>query len=126
MFVLIAQSCLILCNLMDCSPQGSSVHGISQARILEWFAISFSQGTTSPKDRTWVSHLQGDSLLSVSREATYVSALQADSLLSEPRGKPCIYAIHIYTVLWVDNALFYHLKMIKDLKKQNASSVILN
>ena len=39
---LVTQSCLILCNPMDCSLPGSSVHGISQARILEWVAISFS------------------------------------------------------------------------------------
>ena len=40
--VLVTQSCLILCNPMDCSPPGSSIHGIFQARILEWVAISFS------------------------------------------------------------------------------------
>ena len=39
--VLVAQSCLILCHHMDCSPPGSSVHGILQARILEWVAIPF-------------------------------------------------------------------------------------
>ena len=36
-----AQSCLTLCDPMDCSPPGSSVHGISQVRILEWAAVSF-------------------------------------------------------------------------------------
>ena len=41
--VLVARSCLTLCNPMDCSPLGSSVHGIFQAKILEWFAISFSR-----------------------------------------------------------------------------------
>ena len=40
-----AQSCLTLWDLMDCSPPGSSVHGISQARILEWVAVSFSRGS---------------------------------------------------------------------------------
>ena len=40
----VAQSCLILCDPMNCSPPGSSVHGISQARILKWVAISFSRG----------------------------------------------------------------------------------
>ena len=40
---------------MDCSRPGSSVHGIFQARILEWVAISFSRGTSQPRDRTWVS-----------------------------------------------------------------------
>ena len=42
------QSCPILCNPMDCSPQDSSVHGISQARILEWVAISFSRDLPDP------------------------------------------------------------------------------
>ena len=41
-----AQSCPTLCNLMDCSPPGSSVRGILQARILEWDAISFSRGSS--------------------------------------------------------------------------------
>ena len=40
----VAQSCPTLCDLMDCSPPGSSVHGISHARILEWVAIPFSRG----------------------------------------------------------------------------------
>ena len=43
---LVAQSCLTLCDPMDCSPPGSSVHGILQARILEWAAISFSRGSS--------------------------------------------------------------------------------
>ena len=44
--VLITQSCLTLCNPLDCILQGSSVHGIFQARILEWVAISFSRGSS--------------------------------------------------------------------------------
>ena len=50
-----AQSCLTLCNPMDYSPSDSSVHGILQARILEWVAISLSQGSSQPRDRTCVS-----------------------------------------------------------------------
>ena len=46
MVCLCAQSCLILCDPVDCSPPGSSVHGISQARILEWVAISSSRGSS--------------------------------------------------------------------------------
>ena len=46
------QSCPTLCDPMDCSPPGSSVHGISQARILEWVAISFSTGSSWPRDGT--------------------------------------------------------------------------
>ena len=60
--VLVTQSCLTLCDPTDCNPPGSSVHGIFQARILEWVAISFSRGSSWPRDRTWVSHIAGDSL----------------------------------------------------------------
>ena len=55
----VAQSCLTFCNPMDCSPRGSSVHGILQARILEWVAISFSRGSSRPRDRTQVFHIAG-------------------------------------------------------------------
>ena len=48
----VAQSCPTLCNPMDCSLSGSSVHGISQARVLEWIAISFSRGSSRPTDQT--------------------------------------------------------------------------
>ena len=48
--VLFAQSYPTLCNPMDCSPPGSSVHGLLQARILEWVAISFSRGSSQPGD----------------------------------------------------------------------------
>ena len=44
--------CLTLCDPMDCSPPGSSVHGILQARVLEWIAISFSRGSSWPRD--WI------------------------------------------------------------------------
>ena len=43
------------CNTMDCSPPGSSVHGISQTRILEWVAMSFFRGSSWPRDQTHVS-----------------------------------------------------------------------
>jgi len=51
----VAQSCLTLCDPMDCSPPGSSVNGIFQARTLEWVAISSSRGSSQPRDQTWVS-----------------------------------------------------------------------
>ena len=44
---------------MDCSPPGSSAHGILQARILEWVAFPFSRGSSWPRDRTWVSRIAG-------------------------------------------------------------------
>ena len=50
--VLVAQLCLTLCNPMDRSPPGSSVHGILQARILEWVAVPFSRGSSQPREQT--------------------------------------------------------------------------
>ena len=55
MRVSVAQLCLTLCDLMDYSPPGSSIHGILQARILEWDAISFSRGYSSPRDLSRIS-----------------------------------------------------------------------
>ena len=51
----VTQSYLTLCSPMDCSLPGSSIHGIFQARILEWVAISFSRGSSRPRDWTLVS-----------------------------------------------------------------------
>ena len=59
MKVLVAQLCLTFVTPKDCSPLGSSVHGISQARILEWVAIHFSRGSSRLRDWTEVSHIAG-------------------------------------------------------------------
>ena len=59
------------------NPMDHIVHGVFQARVLEWFAISFSRGSSHPRDRT------------------HVSELQADALTSEPSGKP------LMNTLWV-------------------------
>ena len=63
--LLVAQSCLTLCDPVDCSFPGFSVHGVLQARILEWVAIPFSNSRIEPESPT----------------------LQVDSLPSEPPGK---------------------------------------
>ena len=68
--VVFAKSCSTLCDPTDCSyPPGSSVHGIFQARILEWLAISYSRGSSRPRDRMLdarcllhLLHWQADSL----------------------------------------------------------------
>ena len=77
MCVRFTQLCLTLCNPSDCSPPGSSVHGILQARILEWVVIPFSRESSQTRDQT--------------RSPT----MQADSLLSEPSANFsfCIYEI---------------------------------
>ena len=55
MCVSVVEPCLTLCDPMDCSPPGSSVHGILQARILEWVAMPSSRGSSGPRDGTCVS-----------------------------------------------------------------------
>jgi len=66
----VSQSCLILCDPIDCGLPGFSVHGILQAGILKWVAIPFSRGSSQLKDRT------------------QVSCTVVESLPSEPPGKP--------------------------------------
>ena len=75
-----AQSCTTLCNPMDCSPPGSSVHGILQARILEWVAISYSKRSLWPRDWTHVSCVAG--------------------FTAEPLGKPSASLYKISFNLW--------------------------
>ena len=58
-FSSVAQLCPTLCDPMDCSLSRSSVHGIFQSRVLEWIAISFSRGSSRPRNRTWVSRIAG-------------------------------------------------------------------
>ena len=69
----VAQSCLILCNSQDCSPPGFSVHGIFQARILGWVAISYSRGSSWLRNQTRVS---------------FISTLVGGFSTTAPPGKP--------------------------------------
>ena len=102
----VAQSCPTLCYLMDCSLSGFSVHGIFQARVLEWIVVSFSRGSSRPRNRTRVSHIAGRRFTvwatreaqwvaisfsrgpSWSRYPTWVSSLAGGLLTTEPPGKP--------------------------------------
>ena len=56
---LVAQLCPIVCDSMDCSPPGSSAHGVLQAGILEWVAMPSSRGSSQSRDRTQVSLITG-------------------------------------------------------------------
>ena len=70
---LVAQSCLALYNPMDCSPPGSSVHGILQAKKLEWVAMSPSMGSSQHRDQTCIS---------------WISFTAGRFFTNEPQGKP--------------------------------------
>ena len=72
--MLVAQSCLTLCDPMDCGLPVSFVHGSLQARILEWVAIFCSRVSSQPRDRTWVSYIAGRFfIVSATREDLYIS-----------------------------------------------------
>ena len=83
---LVPKSCPTLCNPMDYIPPGSSVHGVLHARILEWVAISFSRGSSWPRDWTWVSCMAGRFFTDwVTREAKIkVKVTQSCPTLSDP------------------------------------------
>ena len=81
----VTQLCPTLCDPMDYSLPGSSVHGIFQARVLEWVAISFSRGCSQPRDWTWVSHIAGRRFtLWATREAAAAKSLQSWPTLCNP------------------------------------------
>ena len=89
--VLVAQSCQTLCNPMDCSPPGSSVHWILQARIVEQVAILFSRGSSWPRDQTGVFCLAGNSLLAEPASGKYWSPLFVTRQSSKNLNKNAIY-----------------------------------
>ena len=82
------QPCLTLCDPAECSSQGSSVYGILQARILEWFIIPFSRGSSQPRDRA--PHI--------------LHCRQILHHLSHP-GKPCLYGIEAFLILAIGCAI---------------------
>ena len=91
--MLVTQSCLALYCPLDCSPPGSSVHEIFQAKILEWFAISFSRASSQPRNQTWVSFIVWNFFtLWVTREAPVIRKLQKEfkRRMSSPRALLCL------------------------------------
>ena len=102
---LVAQSCPTLCDPMDCSPPGSSVLGISQARTLEWVAISCFRGSSPPRDRTLVT--------CISRYILYCWATREAPLIHLWNSKRKILEIYkenlIFTSTTIFLALTFHL-----------------
>ena len=90
---LVAQSCPTLCDPMDHSPLGSSIHGILQARTLEWVAISFSRASSQPRNRTWVSHMAGELFtVQAAREAHRIGVFlveEVQSVFQHEGERPC-------------------------------------
>ena len=84
-----AQLCPTLCDPVDCNPPGSSVHGISQARILGYVAISFSRGSSQPRDRTLI-----PCIFCISRWILYHCAILEAPELPHDSAIPTLIGIH--------------------------------
>ena len=93
----VAQSCPTLCNPMECSLSGSSVHGIFQARVQEWVAISFSRGLPNPGIKPGLPHCR-QMLYCLSHGGPYWAVK--------------IYNVPTYTPMYVSKSLFYRNNLI--------------
>ena len=103
---LVTQSCLTLCNPMDYRPPGSSVHDILQARVLEWVAVSFSRGSSHPRDQTWVSCIAGRFFTNWATTAATAKSLQScpslcDPINGSPPGSAVLGILQARTLEWV-------------------------
>ena len=106
----VTQSCPTLCYLMDCSLPGSSVHGIFQAIVLEWIAVSFSKESSRPRDRTWVSHIVDRrctvcDLSQRSRNCAYICICVCRASLAAQRIKrlPAVQETQVWSPGWEDS-----------------------
>ena len=98
----VAQLCPTLCTPVDCSLPSSSVHGILQARILERVSISFSRGSSRPRDWTWVFWIAGRHFtVWATREAIYVG------------GGVCVCIIYIHVCIYVCICAYFYICMWK-------------
>ena len=100
---LIAQSCLTLCDPLDCSPPGISVRGILQARILEWVAVSSSRGSSQPRDGTPVTclgrRLGRDLGTSLGALKALGNSVVMKPPVRKPRGQSSLFALPLLSLL---------------------------
>ena len=105
----VTQSCPTLSDPMDCSPPGSSAHGIFWARVLEWVAFPFSRGSSQPRDQTQVSCIAGEFFTSGATWETHAAAAKSlqscltlcDPIDGSPPGSPVPGILHARTLEWV-------------------------
>ena len=103
--MLVAQSCSALCNPMDCSQPCFSVHGILQARILEWVAIPFSRGSSQTRDQTRASLIAGRFFI-VQATGKPTCFKQPDYDVSSYSLYICFLCLRFFEVVWSVNLLF--------------------
>ena len=104
----VAQSCPTLCNPIDCSLPGFSIHGVFQARVLEWVAFSFSRGSSWPRDQTQVSCIVGRRFtLWATREAlSFIHKWKLHLRLPDYKKRS---PSHMYFWAWLKLQYFGHL-----------------
>ena len=89
----VAHSCPTLCEPMNCSLPVFSIHGIFQARVLKWVAISFSRRSSQPRDWTWVSHIVGRHSAVWATREVHASVGTGKFKGMEIWGKSCCYSL---------------------------------
>ena len=97
----VAQSCLSLCDPVDCSPPGSSVHGISQGRILEWVAFPSSRGSSPPRDQTQVSNVSCHACMHALAKSLQSCPTLCDPTDSSPPGSSVPGILQARILQWV-------------------------
>ena len=128
----VAQSGLTLCEPMDYRPEGSSAHGIIQARILEWVTIFYSRGSSQPKDQTHISSVSCFGRLlttSTTREAPYSSVAKFyQSLTKTEYGETELnlfwdYNLSVFMIL--EGPFFYEMRIVEREFKFTLTSLFL-
>ena len=123
--VCVTQSCLTLCNPMFCSPPSPSLHGVLQARILEWVAISFSRGSSWPRDQTWISRIAGRFfIIWATREALSLSPFLPHTLVFRFFSIIGYYRV-LYTVPCENLIMKWTQASYTFIKKQTPSPILL-
>ena len=115
----VTQSCLTLCDPMECSLPGSSIHGILQARVLEWVAISFSRGSSRPRDQTRVSCIAGRCFTIWATRETPITYLENPKKSTKKNPLELVNSVKLHDTKSIcKNQLHFYTLRLNNLKKK--------